>query len=520
MNIRTYLSATVLLAANTAGFNVLAQDETDALRYSYLSPQATARSMGFAGAVGALGGDFTSLSVNPAGIGVYRRSEFTFTPSLKINGTKSTYQNTETNDNTTRFTINNLGVVFTSAAEGQRYERSKWKSVSFGVGINRIADFSRNYTYNGSITPWQGPGDNDLTHNSASEIFSIDANNNATPTTANQMPTNSRGYLGYQSYLLDTLGGAFVPVTIYSSKLNQQKVVQERGGITDIAISLGANYMEKLMLGATVGIPSIIYKRDITFTESDASGVPNNFFNNYQYTESLVTRGTGVNLKLGAIYKPVDFLRLGLAVHTPTYYSMKDVQDMTLTANTENFKYVLGSQDTNPITKAVADQSVFQYNMVTPWRMVASAAAIIGKYGFISADYEYVDYSSTRFKYDGIYKDQQTALNQVIKNTYKGASILRVGVEGRIDIVSIRLGFGYYGSPYKNNSTNGQSMNVTAGVGFRLDNWFVDFGVMHTMVQDQEYPYALNYGTISPVIPTATIKSSMNNAALTVGVKF
>lgn len=152
--------------------------------------------------------------------------------------------------------------------------------------------------------------------------------------------------------------------------------------------------------------------------------------------------------------------------------------------------------------------------------MVASAAAIIGKYGFISADYEYVDYSSTKFKYDGIYKAQQTAVNQVIKNTYKGASILRVGVEGRIDIVSIRLGFGYYGSPYKSNSTNGQSMNVTAGVGFRLDNWFIDFGVMHTMVQDQEYPYALNYSTISPVIPTATIKNSMNNAALTVGVKF
>lgn len=519
MNIRTYLSATALLAANVAGFNALAQDETDALRYSYLSPQATARSMGFAGAVGALGGDFSSLSVNPAGIGVYRRSEFTFTPSLKINGTKSTYQNTETSDNKTRFTINNMGVVFTSAAEGQRYERSKWKAVSFGIGINRIADFNRNYTYNGSITPAQSPNDLDPTHNSASEIFSIDANNNDPNLTGN-LPTNSRGYLGYESYLLDTMNGKYIPVTMYTSKLNQQKVVQERGGITDIAISLGANYMEKLMLGATVGIPSVVYKRDITFSESDASGISNNFFNNYQYTESLVTRGTGVNLKLGAIYKPVDFLRLGLAVHTPTYYSMKDVQDMTLTANTENFKSVLGAQDTNPITKAVADQNVFQYNMVTPWRLVASAAAIIGKYGFISADYEYVDYASTRFKYDGVYKAEQTAVNQVIQNTYKGASILRVGVEGRIDIVSLRLGFGYYGSPYKNSSTNGQSMNVTAGVGFRIDNWFIDFGVMHTMVQDQEYPYALNYGNFTPAIPIATIKSNLNNAALTIGVKF
>ncbi|MBS1771717.1 MAG: hypothetical protein JST82_02565 [Bacteroidetes bacterium] len=514
---KTRLPLSIALITAFSVNSAFAQDETDALRYSTTSSQGTARSIGFGNALGSLGGDFSSLSVNPAGIGVYRRSEFTFTPSVKINSTKSTYTGKETDDNNSRFTINNLGVVFTGAERGQRYERSKWKSVSFGIGINRIADFNRTYTYNGF---------NDIkTGSSGAEAFSIDANkypNDVSPGPNDPNYQSAQGtlaYMGYQSYLLDTANGNYIPVTFYTSGVNQQRIVSEKGGISDINISLGGNYDEKLMLGFTIGIPSIVYKRQITYSETDATNNANNFFQSFEYKESLTTKGTGINLKIGAIAKPVDFLRIGLALHTPTYFGMKDIQDKSITTNTENFKTVLGASDKNPITSVSAPTNEFEYSMSTPWKGVLSLAGIFGKYGFISADFEYVDYASARFYYDARYSSQQSDVNQTIKNTYKGAPVFRIGAEGRIQQFAIRAGFGYNGSPYKSSAVNAQRLDISAGVGFRTDSWFIDLALMHSIFETSEIPYTLNY---NPVVyaPTATINNSLNNAALTFGVKF
>jgi hypothetical protein len=500
-------------AYNTA----IAQDETDALRYSATSVNSTARSMGLGGAVGALGADFSSLSVNPAGIGVYRRSEFTFTPSIKINGSNSAYQGTTTSDNASRFNVNNLGVVFTSTAEGKRYERSKWKSVSFGIGFNRIADFNRNYTYGGYQATPQGPNDTNPNRSSGAEVFSIDANKypndvfNASSTLA---------FLGYQSYLLDTFQGSYFPVTFYTTGVNQQRIVSQKGGMNDVAISLGGNYDEKLMLGVTVGIPTIRYKREITYTEKDATNNPNNYFDNFKYTESLFTHGSGINLKLGFIYKPVESFRFGVSFHTPSYFSLKDEQDRTLSTNTENFKTVLGALNTNPNTEVKGDKNLFDYNYISPWRTIVSAAGIFGKFGFISADYEYVDYASAQYSFDLNYSDYQAATNKAIKAAYKGASNLRVGLEGRIEHFSLRIGFNYMGSPYKNTNINGQQTSVSGGVGFRFDNMFFDLGMVHSLTEAQEQPYALNYAATTVNVPTAVTKYTLNNIALTFGVKF
>lgn len=515
MNLRSYLSATALLLTYSA--SVFAQDETDALRYSYLQPQATARSMGIGGAVGALGGDFTSLSVNPAGIGVYRRSEFTFTPSLKMNNTQGTYLSKQMDDNSTRFNINNLGVVFTSAQRGQRYERSKWKSASFGLGLNRLADFSHNYTYGGYMTV------NPLDNNSSSgaEVFSIDANKYPGDVN-NSDASGTPAYLGYQSYLLDTAGGKYIPVTFNTSGVNQQRSVTQKGGISEFAISFGGNYEEKLMLGATVGIPVVRYVREMNYEEKDASGNNNNNFESFNYRETLTTRGSGLNLKLGLIYKPIDAIRLGASIHTPTYMSLKDEFNKSLTASTEGFKNELGIGGSST-TRIDAPTNVYQYSLVTPWRGVLSASGVFGKYGFISVDYEYVNYASSRFYFDNANRSWQNDVNRAIKNSYKGASNLRVGLEGRLDKISLRVGFGYYGSPYKTTAVNADRIEMSAGIGFRTDSWFIDLGFVNSQSKMQEQPYTLDPsapGYASVIVPTATLKNNFNNAALTFGVKF
>lgn len=503
---RILLFTTITTIATGSAWLAQAQDETDALRYSQLSPQGTARSIGFGGALGAIGGDFSALSVNPAGIGVYRNSELTFTPSLKLNSSNSTYTGAASDDNITRFNINNFAVVFTSAATGQRYKRSKWKAASFGIGVNRVADFSSNHTYSGFNNT-----------SSASEVFLTDALQY--PDDINN--TSTLAGLGYQSYLLDQDSIGLYQIPDFKAGLNQTRTVSQRGGITDVNISFGGNYEEKLMLGATLGIPSLRYVRDITMREEDATNNNDNDFNYFEYKESLTTKGTGVNLKIGFIYNITPVFKAGLALHTPTFFTMTDEQSRTVISNTENLKYYLGGTDTNPTTRVDAPVNNYNYSLVTPWKAVLSTAGIIGKRGFISLDYEYVDYGSARFSFDAIDSYYENEVNSGIKSMYKGASNLRLGGELRLDLVMIRLGFGYYGNPYSNSAMGSESISGSAGIGFRFDNIFLDLGYSHTNSSFQEQPYTVIYPVEGEIpVPNATIKRNQNNVAVTVGVKF
>lgn len=505
MNNRFYLLPAIIISLSSISYYAIAQDVADVVNFSTMQPQGTARSMGIGGALGSIGGDFTSLSVNPAGIGVYRTSEFMFTPSMKFNGTSGKYTEGATTDNITRFTVNNLGVVLTNAASGRRYERSAWKAYSFGFGINRIADFNRNYTYQGR------------NNSSASEMFLIDAQNY--PGDLENLSTLAG--LGFTTYLLDTFNNQTTTVVDYNNGTNQFNAVEERGGITDINISFGGNYKEVLMIGATIGFPSLKFTRNAVYTEIDPTNNPNNDFDNFVYTNNLDLQGNGLNLKLGLIYKPNDNFRLGVAAHTPTYYKVESRQTRTLSVNTENFKYDVYGDVSGPVTTASSPDNVFEYALTTPGRIIVSASGLFGKYGFITADYEYVNYAGARYNYESAFTIEQNAINSIVKNTYRGASNLRLGVEGRYETFLGRAGVGYYGSPYSDANLNGERLDLSLGFGFRFDNWFTDFAFVHTISEQQENPYVLNYAAPTGVIaPVATITNGLNNVALTVGVKF
>ena len=154
-SIRSFTLATIL-SLGTATVSV-AQDWTDALRYSYLSASGTARSMGIGGAEGSIGGDFSGLSVNPAGIAIYKSSDIMFTPSMKLNTVTSTYLNNNTTNNNSQFNFNNAGVVFTRVVKGRRAQRSKWKSVSYGFGVRLAPGWSRAFDvlFSAEADQWQ-----------------------------------------------------------------------------------------------------------------------------------------------------------------------------------------------------------------------------------------------------------------------------------------------------------------------------------------------------------------------------
>ncbi len=501
-------------------FAVSAQDITEAYNLSNLTTQGTARSMGFGNTLGSVGGDFSSLSVNPAGLGVYRSSELSFTPALKINSATGDYAGTSASDNNTRFGVNQFAIVLTNAPKGKRYDKRDWKTVSFAFGMNRVADFNRNYTYSG--------------HNntsSASQVFESDANLYPGDDTIQ----NTAGYLGYQSYLLNQdKNGVFSTVVPFAGGINQVKSVQERGSINEYVLSLAGNYKEKLMLGATIGIPSVEYTRNSYYTETVDPGNKNNpdAFSTFTYGSGLKISGNGVNAKLGAIYKFSDLFRAGIAFHTPTYYSISDYFDPLISATAQGYNSVL------TVDNWLQEQQ-FDYHISTPWKTILSATIMLNKFGFITADYEYVDYSSTRYhfpagvdNYGQSYQQAADFINREIKKTYTGVSNFRLGGEGRINKqFMVRAGFGYYGDPYTSYGKSAmpaayttQRIDVSLGVGFRFRYFFTDLGFVHSMYQGYEQPYAVDYsGVVSgpaATVPTAKISYALNNLAWTIGLKF
>lgn len=524
---RTYGSA-LFIALTVASFSASAQDIREAYNFSNLTTQGTARSMGFGNALGSVGGDFSSLSVNPAGLGLYRSGELTLTPSLRMNATSSEYIQNTTSDNNTRFNFNNFGLVFTSAPKGKRYEHRSWKAVSFAIGMNRVADFNTDYTYTGKNT-----------NSSGSQAFESDANmNNLDPTVLD----NSLGSQGFQSYLLDTVGGKYKSIVPFSGGVLQTKSSHTTGGIDEYTFSLGGNYKEKLMLGITIGVPVVNYHNSSYYSEtlSPDNNVANpGGFSYFNTSQTLDITGAGINAKIGAIYKVNDILRLGLAFHSPTYYSLHDVSSPAITTVHSDTSVTLS------VDNGYLNRNVFDYNLSTPWKGVLSATIMLNKFGFITADYEYVDYSSMRYVFqDGIdqngvpFQQEADAINQSIKKSYQGASNFRLGGEGRISKhFMARLGFGYYGNAYSsygestaNAPYSTQRIDLSAGVGFRFNHFFTDLGFVHSMYQGYEQPYNVVYNDgkgnnyvysgAATTVPTAKIDYALNNLAWTVGVKF
>lgn len=470
--------------------NTLAQNILDLSKYAQSNSYSTARSIGFGNALGSIGGDFSTLSVNPAGIGIYRSSEVMISPGLRFSGSKSTYAGNTNSDNGTRFGFNNFGMVFTQTPSDKNYERSDWKSISFGVGLNRIADYSRVYNYSGQNYT-----------SSASQYFENDAFNYPSSTTDDK---GTPAYLGYQSYLLSN---NFLTLVPYSNGINQMKSVRERGGNTEMTLSLGGNYQDKLMLGATLGFDFLNHKNDMTMYEETFTLNAYDSFDHFNYRESYQTSGAGVNLKLGAIYNFTDYFRMGLAFHTPTAYSLSETSNNNISVTS----LVYG---TNTVT---SPENIYEYSFYSPFKTIISATTMLGEYGFMTADYEYVAYNTMRYRMSDL--AVQNKMNSMVQNLYQPTSNFRLGTEIRLKAFRIRGGYGFYGSPFKNASYQSSRNDISFGLGLRMAHTFIDLGIINTSFTSNEQPYVLDgsVGYVQP--PNANIKNNLTTAVLTFGWK-
>jgi long-subunit fatty acid transport protein len=228
------------------------------------------------------------------------------------------------------------------------------------------------------------------------------------------------------------------------------------------------------------------------------------------YTDHLVTTGTGYSLKLGAIIKPVEFLRIGLAVHSPTIYRITEnyFDDLTTHFDTKVNNIDQYEYSNNP--------AEYKYTLTTPLRINAGLAFQIKKLAILSADYEFVDYSSMRFSnaIDNLsYSDE----NSEIRDMFKSASNLRLGAELRLSNIYLRGGYGYYGKAFKSTTDNKNLdySSVSFGVGFRQQNFYFDMGCSMLSSTRQYFMYS------DPgYLQAASIGTTRNTFTATFGYKF
>lgn len=483
----------LLLLACTA----YAQDLTDALRYSNYHISGTARSAAMGNAFGALGGDFTSLSINPAGVGVYRTGEFTFTPSFGKTNVDGKYLGSTASDSKYNIGINNLGYV-TTIPTGENSE-SGLVSISFGLGFNKLGSFTMNNLAEGNNA-----------QNSLLNYFTNNVNNGIIGDYYEDLAIRA-------NLIYNEDDGPFMnDLTEDGYGQSQSKSIQRKGYINEYVLSFGANFNHKFYVGATVGIQNLYFKDNTNLYEWDAN---NNilYFNNYNFNTSLKTTGDGFNVKIGAIYKPIEQLRLGIAFHTPTFYKLNDLYDSEISSS---ITYSDGF--TENLTQMPDKAGIYDYELETPMRTILSGAYVIGKSGLISVDYEIVDYSTSKLKNgNGDYNYNEE--NKTISQAYKTTGNLHIGGEYRVNkTFSLRAGYENFPSVYKANYLNNISPNndtsystISGGFGFKQGNFFFDAALKRAMNSEfmKFYP---DFNATEMV----KYETNLNSVIFTLGFKF
>lgn len=493
-----------------------AQTPEDALRYSWNVQNGTARIQAIGGAMGSLGGDITATFVNPAGLAFYRTGDLVFSSGYGRGKSKATYLGMRQDTNVNKFALGASGVVFGGGSDGRRQ-----RNTAVSLAINQVADFKSNFYYRGKNN-----------QSSYSQVFLEEirnANLKDPNIVAGDFPFGTS--LAFNTYWIDTVGGTqpnyqFKTRAPIATGLLQQNSVYSTGGITEFALGVGTTVNDQLMIGGTLGIDLLRHERQKEFVEADATNDPNNNFDYAVFRQGLTTSGTGINLKGGFIYKPQEYWRLGLAVHSPTFYTLTDQNTAEITTNTENYSGI----QVQSLADVTGTSSEFKYLHMTPLKLLASASYVLREIqdvrkqkGFITADVEYIPYGMSAYFTDSENgsSDPETsnylkALNRAISNAYKGAFNFRAGGELKFTTIMIRAGAAYYGSPYKNiQNESGSRLNLSGGLGYRNKGFFVDATYVHAITKDVDVAYRLQN---APYF-NAALRNTTGKVLLTVGFK-
>jgi hypothetical protein len=529
-----------LVAAATAPA-MIAQSSIDALQLTQPSFRGTARYMSMGGAFTALGGDLSAVIQNPAGIGVYRRSEIGATVDLNMASSKANYGD----GNKTNFSCNNFGYIGTVNLSGAM------ETFSFGASYNRLGQFNRRTkAYSGSTST-------SLTNYIASFMSGVSESELGFGTNYNpyEGSVDWLGALAYNSYLINPVSGYTDQYDgLFGNKTNADALIDvyETGYVDEYNLTFGGNFSNTVYWGIGVGIEDIEYKRYVDYSESmenaDAynayrGGIITNSDAGYYLSNDKRITGTGWKLDFGLIVKPVNEFRIGAAIHTPTYYDLKTeyqgAVDYSFYDPTADKVTDMNPTQGNEYT----DYALFDWRLKSPWRFNIGVAGVIGSQAIISLDYERLAYNDMKIQnaiYDSWggstrYEDNDP-MNEDIRNYTRGGNIVRLGLEYRVTPqFSVRAGYNVQASNIKSEAADSEIevvtsgtdpsysfdktvQNVSAGLGYRFSNgWYIDGAYVYNNRKSTLHPYtSFNGGTA----PSFAVTDNNHSVVVSLGYRF
>ena len=522
-------AALALLAATT----IDAQNVYEAVQIADKDLNGTARFVGMGGAMGALGGDVSTIGTNPAGIGIYRGHDFSASFSVYANSQNSRYMGFDSNlskivSRYSNVNFDNAGFVFSM----KRSNVSPLRYINLAFNYHKAKSFYKNTHMEGELN--QGPNGemvsqlwqmanqaNGITNSSA--MGEKDAFDN--------VDLGWLSVLGWKGRLIDEykvnpegntycpfLPGNYVPYSVFSS--------QERGGVDEYDLNASFNIADRVYVGATLGFYDVYYSKHTLYDESFAGD------EGYELQSYNSVRGAGVDFKLGLIVRPFEYspFRVGFAFHTPTLYHLDYLTSATLVSDVwseEEGKVMRTSVDTYDYV----GNMVRSYRLHTPWVYNVSLGYTIGKELAIGAEYEYKDFGRTRYSYpDG---EEMKFETEEVGYCLQGVHTLRLGLELNVlPKLALRAGFNYDTAafrddafknlPYNSISTDTDYANTkekytyTAGLGYRGRMFYADLAYKHRMYKEDFFAYA----DADNFLNATKIKNVQNQVMLTLGVRF
>ena len=496
----------------------------------------TARSMSMAGAFTSLGGDVASMGINPAGLGMYRSNDISFSPMMGFQSADNSATAWGENEQS-RFALSNLGVVF------NLYENPSTRlvSVSMGLGYNRVADFNYRYGFTSQSGASSAP------YRSIADAFSLMMGQSGLfPDNNGALNYDYRdayywgGILAYNGYLLDVgednLGKFYTTADRLGVNAGVGHTVgmQNRGSVGEYDISFGLNIDNKLYLGFTWGIQSVRWKQQMYYGEdylydsapvySDGAPLkePAEWMD---YNQAVEVKGTGMNAKIGLIYRPVEALRLGVALHTPTYYALERSYQAYMGTNLS----FGGVGDTTPILEDYGENT---WDFYSPTRLMFGASYTFGRFAVLSVDYERDWYNGIRVKNIPMGFDlTEDDYRHEFKTNFKGSNTLRIGAEVKpLPNFALRAGYGVAEgalrndkSLYYNTPLNERTTCYSAGVGFAFGATTLDLAYQHIANKQTEYLlfYAMDeMGIFDTASPYYRTDFNRNYFTLSIGYRF
>jgi hypothetical protein len=472
---------------------VQAQYAYDALRFSEQFQTGTARFQGIGGNHASLGGDASTISGNPAGLGFYNRSELSISPAFTNNSTQSTYINQLSTDGKTTPNLAQASLIL--AGSPQSFNR-KWKRTSIGISFSRQQSFQSLFRYEGtnnrSAFADYAVEQANRRNVSAERLDREDYNPNV-----NEAYSVEGAY--YQLYMLNPSTAVGPPYFRYdrNSPTRQQGTFESSGAHTQWNFAYAGNYDNKVYVGVSVGFNRINYSYSHVLDERFTGG---QVFRGSTHTESLRTNGNGFNATIGLIYKATPTLQLGGSLTSPTFMSLRETFNEVAAVD------VIGIPVDGPqggffvpdITEIPLAPNDFDYTVTSPLRATGGATYFLGTKGFLTGTVEYVGYRGmkvgSRSLSGAANSDFRREQNDEINSTFTNTVNVRLGGEARLNLFRLRAGIAYLGDPYRFmlDGLNRSRVLLSAGAGFRTERFYTDISGSFNSFKSSYTPYVLN----------------------------